>query len=91
MMGFFGPYVYVSKKNKKKYYLHMKQKGKRVLYYFSEDPEGALFDLPPGYEVVESPKTGLPFLKKSEFGGFLGFLFRLFGIKPPKKEKKKEI
>jgi len=83
-MGFFGPYTYTSKKTKKKYYLHMKQKGGAVIYYFSQDPQGALFDLPPGYEVVENPKTGLPFLRKKKFGGFLSFLL---GIKPPKKEE----
>jgi hypothetical protein len=73
-MGLFGPYVYKAK-NGRKYYLHMKTRGRAIIYYFSEDPTDALWDLPPGYEVVENPKTGLPFLRKKKFGGFFG----LFG------------
>ena len=75
-MGLFGPYVYKAK-NGKKYYLHMKTRGRAVIYYFSEDPTDALWDIPAGYEVVENPKTGLPFLRKKKFSGFLG----LFGLK----------
>jgi len=82
-MGLFGPYTYKAK-NGKKYYLHMKTRGRAVIYYFSTDPTDALWDLPPGYEVVENPKTGLPFLKKKEIGG-LG-LFGLFGKKKEEKE-----
>jgi len=58
-------------KNKKGqvYYLHsktvkLKSTGKmQTIYYFSKDGKGSI-DLPPGYKVVENPKTGLPFLKK---------------------------
>ncbi len=67
-MGLFGPYVYKTKKGEK-YWLHVKEKGKAKIYYFSKDPSGALFSLPAGYEVVENPKTGLPFLRKKT-GGF---------------------
>jgi len=81
-MGIFGPYVYKAK-NGKKYYLHMKTRGRAIIYYFSTDPADALWDLPPGYEVVENPKTGLPFLKKKEFSGFG------FGIFGKKEEEEK--
>ena len=35
----------------------------RTLYYFSKTIDGAIDDVPPGYQVVEA-KTGLPLLKK---------------------------
>lgn len=76
-MGLFGPYVYKNKRGQK-FWLHVKERGKVKLYYFSKDPVGALNDLPRGYEVVENPVTGMPFLKKKEGGGFL---FGLFGKK----------
>ncbi|MEM5853614.1 MAG: hypothetical protein QXG39_00725 [Candidatus Aenigmatarchaeota archaeon] len=80
-MGLFGPFVYKSKKTGEKFWLHMMVKGKARIYYFSKDPTNALFDLPPGYEVVENPKTGMPFLrKKTSF-------FTLF---KPKAEEKSE-
>jgi len=40
-MSLFGPYEYINKK-KQKFWLHMKERGKRTLYYFSKDPNGAL-------------------------------------------------
>ena len=43
----------------KTYYLHSRGK----LFFFSKDPAGGI-DLPEGYKVVESEKTGLPMLKK---------------------------
>lgn len=75
-MGLFTPYVYKTKKSKKKekYYLHMKKKGKRILYYFSKDPTDALRGLPAGYEVVENPNTGLPMLRKKAVSGVFGTL-----------------
>jgi len=79
-MGLFSPYVYKNKHGQK-FWLHMKERGKVKLYYFSKDPVGALNDLPRGYEVVENPVTGMPFLKKKEGGS----LFGLFGKKPQKK------
>ncbi|MEM7821651.1 MAG: hypothetical protein QXX38_02470 [Candidatus Aenigmatarchaeota archaeon] len=64
----------------------MKVKGKAKIYYFSKDPTGAIFNLPYGYEVVENPKTGMPFLrKKSSFG-----IFSLFKPKKEEKESKTE-
>ncbi len=73
-MGIFGPYIYENKKGKK-FWLHMKKKGKATLYFFSKDPRGALHSLPKGFTVVENPKTGLPFLKRKA-GGILGGLFK---------------
>lgn len=60
----------VSKKSGKTYFLHARlQKlkgGKEVtLFYFAGEPGPAAIDqLPIGYVVSESDKTGLPFLKK---------------------------
>jgi hypothetical protein len=52
------------------YYLHGKevtlQNGrKQRIYYFARAPKAgeALDALPAGWEVVENPRTGLPFLK----------------------------
>ena len=61
-MGIFGPSFYKTKK-KDKYWLHVKEKGKIRLFYFSKDPVGAV-DIPKNYGVIENEKTGLPFLKK---------------------------
>ncbi|MEM5811518.1 MAG: hypothetical protein QW641_02850 [Candidatus Aenigmatarchaeota archaeon] len=41
-------------------------RGGNIIYYFSEDPADALWDLPMGYEVVENEKTGLPMLRKKK-------------------------
>jgi len=73
-MGLFGPYIYENKK-KKKFWLHVRKKGKAILYYFSKDPRGSINSLPKGYTVVENPMTGFPFLKKKT-GGALGGLFK---------------
>jgi hypothetical protein len=54
------------------YFLHMKDvtlKGGRLqrIYFFARDVrEGAVEELPAGYESVENPKTGLLVLKKSQ-------------------------
>ncbi|MEM5835389.1 MAG: hypothetical protein QW040_00105 [Candidatus Aenigmatarchaeota archaeon] len=61
----------------------MKVKGNAKIYYFSKDPTGAIFDLPLGYEVVENPKTGMPFLRKKTSG-----FFSFFKIKKREVEKK---
>jgi len=50
------------------YYLNSKDvqlKGGRnqTIYYFSKDVRSSACDLPGGKQVVESPKTGLPFVK----------------------------
>lgn len=72
-MGFFGPYTYKSKRGVK-WYLHMKARGNRKLYYFSKESTDALWSLPPGFVVIENPKTGMPMLKRGGifFGGLPG-------------------
>ena len=63
-------YSVKSKKSDKTYYLHQRKQelkgGQQVtLYYFGgEAKEGAIDELPEGYEVSENTKTGLPLLKK---------------------------
>lgn len=55
-----------------KYYLHSKQvtlknTGKEVtIYFFSKESDGALGEMPSGYQVIENNRSGLPFLKKEE-------------------------
>lgn len=66
-MGWFSPFIYKNKKGKK-FWLHMKQRGKGVLYFFSKKPEGAINDLPKGFAVIENEKTGMPMLKRKEPG-----------------------
>jgi hypothetical protein len=52
------------------YFLHSKNvtlKGGRqqVIYYFAREVRaGALEAVPEGYMVIETPKTGMPILKK---------------------------
>jgi hypothetical protein len=60
-----------SHKNSKgmEYWLHSKDvklRGGRNqrIFYFSKDSTGSI-DLPAGYKVIESSKTGLPLLKKA--------------------------
>ena len=61
-----------SYKNKKgaTYYLHSKDvtlKGgrKQTIYYFAKEVKhGAVENLPTGYHIIESARTGLPILKK---------------------------
>jgi hypothetical protein len=60
-----------SHKNSKgmEYWLHSKDvklRGGRNqrIFYFSKDSAGSV-DLPDGYKVIESSKTGLPLLKKA--------------------------
>ncbi|RLI97790.1 MAG: hypothetical protein DRP00_03435 [Candidatus Aenigmatarchaeota archaeon] len=83
-MGLFTPFIYENKKGQK-FWLHAKQRGKVTLYYFSRNPAGALKSLPKGFEVVENPHTGMPYLRKKKASGFLG----IFG-KKAKEEKKEE-
>jgi len=50
------------------YWLHSKDvklRGGRIqrIYYFSKDSSGSI-DLPDGFRVIESKRTGLPLLKK---------------------------
>lgn len=54
-----------------KYYLHSKVvnlKGgrKQTIYYFARDVRpGAMDNVPAGYRVVETERTGMPILKKA--------------------------
>lgn len=54
------------------YYLHKKEvdlRGGRTqtIYYFAgEEKDGAIDEIPDGYHVVESDRTGLPLLKKEK-------------------------
>ncbi len=63
-------YSVASQKTGKTYFLHERRQelkgGQKVtLYYFGgEAKEGAIDNLPEGYEVCENTKTGLPLLKK---------------------------
>lgn len=62
----------VSKKSGKTYYLHsrlqeLKGGQKVTLYYFAGGPgAGAMDNIPPGYEISENERTGLPLLKKKK-------------------------
>lgn len=85
-MGLFGPFIFKNKKGKK-FWLHMKIKGKSKIYFFSKDPKGAINSIPKGYEAIEEPRTGLPFLKKKT-GGFLGGFGRKAKVKKDKKPQK---
>ena len=64
-------YSVQSKKTGETYYLHSKEvtlRGgrKQVIYFFArQEKEGAMDDLPAGYEVMENSRTGLPMLKKA--------------------------
>ena len=56
---------------KSTYYLHMKEvtlkNGRRqTIYFFARDVrDGALNEVPAGYQVVETERTGMPVLKKA--------------------------
>ena len=61
-----------SKKSGKMYYLHSKEvilKGdrkQRIYYFAGAAGEGALNELPAGYELMENARTGLPMLRKKK-------------------------
>ena len=65
-------YSVQSKKTNETYYLHSKDvilRGgrKQTIYFFARtEKEGAMDDLPDGYEVMENSRTGLPMLRKSK-------------------------
>ncbi|MEA1909783.1 MAG: hypothetical protein U9M89_02060 [Patescibacteria group bacterium] len=54
------------------YYLHSKEvtlKGGRkqnIFYFGKEAKEAAIDEVPEGYKVIESARTGLPILKKKD-------------------------
>ncbi|HNS04716.1 MAG TPA: hypothetical protein PKH53_01765 [Candidatus Saccharicenans sp.] len=64
------PYEFKNKKGVT-YYLHSRDvelRGgkKQTIYYFARDIRpGALDQVPAGYKVVETAKTGMPILKKA--------------------------
>jgi len=53
-----------------KYYLHFKDvnlKGGRIqrIYFFAKDVrDGSLDEVPSGFKVIETERTGMPILKK---------------------------
>ncbi len=61
-----------SKKSGKTYYLHSREvtlRGgrKQTIYFFAQDVrDGALDEVPAGYEVMENERTGLPMLRKKK-------------------------
>jgi hypothetical protein len=63
-------YSYTNSKGQT-YYLHSKdvtlKNGRRqTIYYFARDVrDGALDDVPAGYTVMETQRTGMPVLKKA--------------------------
>ena len=63
-------YSYTNSKGQT-YYLHMKEvtlkNGRQqTIYFFARDVrDGALDDVPAGYQVVETERTGMPVLKKA--------------------------
>lgn len=65
------PYQHTNSKGQQ-YYLHQRDvtlKGGRVqrIYFFGrEAKEGAVDNMPDGYQVVENARTGLPILKKAD-------------------------
>ncbi len=87
-MGLFGPFMYKSKNNQR-FWLHVRERGKQKLFYFSREREGALNYLPKGFEVHENPKTGMPMLRKSR-GGLFGIIKELRPAKEKETEKETE-
>jgi hypothetical protein len=64
-------YSYTNKKGQV-YYLHtrevtLKNGRKQRIYFFARDvrPASALAEVPAGYMVVETTRTGMPVLKRS--------------------------
>jgi len=65
-------YSVQSKKSGQTYYLHSREvtlRGGRLqtIYFFAREvKDGAMDDLPAGYEVMENERTGLPMLRKAK-------------------------
>lgn len=66
------PYSVKSKKSGRTYFLHSRRvtlrgsKKQMTIYYFAGTASsGAMTELPVGYRVIESIRTGLPILKKA--------------------------
>lgn len=64
-------YSVTSKKTGEAYYLHSREvtlrggKQQRIFFFARQEKEGALDELPEGYEVMENSRTGLPMLRKA--------------------------
>jgi len=64
------PYAFTNTKGIT-YYLHSREVKLRggkmqIIYYFAREVRpGALDNVPAGYQVVETAKTGMPILKKA--------------------------
>lgn len=64
------PFSYTNSKGVT-YYLHsrevvLKNGRKQRIFFFARDVrDGVLYELPEGYEVVETQRTGMPVLKKT--------------------------
>ena len=64
-------YSVQSKKTGDTYILHTREvtlrggRQQRIYFFAREEKDGALDELPEGYEVIENSRTGLPMLKKS--------------------------
>jgi len=54
------------------YYLHSKEvtlrggRPMRIYFFGKEEKEGAIDEIPEGYEVIENKRTGLPMLRKEK-------------------------
>jgi hypothetical protein len=65
-------YSVKSKKSGKTFFLHTKEvtlaggRKQQIFYFASAAGEGAINDLPNGYEVTENARTGLPMLRKKK-------------------------
>jgi len=61
-----------SKKSGETYFLHsravtLRGGRKQTIYFFARsEKEGAMDELPDGYEVMENQRTGLPMLRKAK-------------------------
>lgn len=77
-MGLLGPFTYTNEEGET-FWLHKEEKGDRVLYYFSKNPEGALPSKPSGFKVAENPHSHMPYLKHGR-GGLIGKIMGLLGM-----------
>lgn len=64
------PVKYVNAKKGQTYYLHkkmvtLKNGITRPIFFFARDiRDGAVHEMPEGYEIVETERTGMPVLRK---------------------------
>lgn len=67
--GEMAAYSYTNKKGQA-YFLHTKEvtlkngRKQRIYFFAREEREGSLPEVPAGYSVVETARTGMPVLKK---------------------------